>query len=66
MEEIQVTVNGKEYFGKVKIEGKRKLRFMVFYKGRKKTDAKDYSLEQRGYLMGMAEQILKEMIASKL
>ncbi len=57
---ISTDIDGIEHSGRVKIEGIRKLRFTVYYKDRKKTDAKDYRPDQMGYLI--AEQILKEMV----
>jgi len=65
MQDICIEVNGSEVAGKVKIEGVRKLKFTVYYDGKEKTDAKDYRTDQKGYLMIMAKQILREMATGR-
>ena len=59
---ISVEIDGQTYTGILTITGTRDLEFLVEYEGRAKTDAMQYPPDREGYLEGIAEQLLRELV----
>lgn len=62
-EEITIELNGKTFRGSREIEGKRKLRQVIYYGDRSERDTRPYGPHEASYMRAMAKLILSELVA---
>ena len=63
-EQISIEIDGQTHIGTLIIEGTRKLRFTVEYRGRKKTDSRSWGtdLEEQRNIRRMAQAHLVSLV----
>lgn len=61
-EEITIELHGKTFRGSREIEGKRKLRQVIYYGDRSERDTRPYEPHEASYMKAMARLILSELV----